>query len=195
MMRKMLLLAGAALMMATAAQAGSPSELSCVAKGYTAEQRTGLDALLPKVDFLGGSGNDQVMQAFGQIVFASASRCGEKFSWTNDELEPAMLNEFGRMIEVGFRRHGVYNAEQIAKIDSTLAKGERSALWKALEDQVMIGMSGAEITVSDENAAVLGAFIFETGLGMDEKTSEQVGVHLAAKVMQRTSARDFAAQN
>ena len=56
MMRKMLLLAGAALMMATAAQAGSPSELSCVAKGYTAEQRTGLDALLPKVDFLGGSG-------------------------------------------------------------------------------------------------------------------------------------------
>ncbi len=193
-MRKMLL-AGAALMMATSAQAGELSELGCVAKGYTAEKRTELDALLPKVDFLNGSGNEQVMEAFGQIVFASASSCGEELSSTSDELEPAMLNEFGRLIELGFRRNGAFNSEQIAKIDSTLAKGDRSALWKALEDQFMIGMAGSEITVSDENAAVLGTFIIETGLGLDDKTAEQVGVYLAAKVMQRTSARDFAAQN
>ncbi len=193
-MRKMML-AGAALMMATAAQAGEPSELSCVAKGYSAEQRSQLDALLPDVDFLGTSSDDRTMEAFGLIVYASASSCGENFSWTDAELQPAFLNEFGRLIELRFRRHGAFNVEQIAKIDSTLAKGDRSALWKALEDQFMIGMAGSEITVSDENAAVMGAFIIETGLGIDDKTAEQVGVYLAAKVMQRTSARDFAAQN
>lgn len=194
MMRKMLL-AGAALMIAATAQAGEPSELSCVAKGYTAEQRSELDALLPDVDFLGTSADDRTMEAFGLIVYASASSCGEKFSWTDAELQPAFLNEFGRLIELRFRRHGAFNAEQIARIDSTLAKGDRLPLWKALEDQFMIGLAGSEVTVSDENAAVMGAFIIETGLGIDDKTAEQVGVYLAAKVMQRTSVRDFAAQN
>lgn len=194
MMRKMLL-AGAALMMGTTAQAGEPGELGCIAKGYTAEQRTELDGLLPKVDFLGGSADDPAMEAFAQIVFASVTSCGEKFSWGDAELEPAMLHEIGRLIEVGFRRHGPFKAEQIAKIDATLAKGDRSALWKALEEQFSIGMSDSDVSVSDENAVVFGQFMDETGLGLDEKTAEQVGVYLAAKVMQRASARNFAAQN
>jgi hypothetical protein len=191
-MRK-LMFAGIALMMASAAQAGEPGELACIPQGYTAAQKADIDALLPKVDFLFSSEDDQAMTSLAVIAMASAASCTDKFGWSEAELEPALIHELGRLLETGFRRHGPFTPAQFDKIDATLAKGDRTAVWKALEEQFSKGMDGGDVSVSTANALVLGAFIMETGIGADEKTGELVGVYLAAKVMQRSTARDFAA--
>ena len=54
-MRAMLLLAGPALMMASAASAGEQAELACIQKGYTAEQKAEVDSLVGKIDVIGHS--------------------------------------------------------------------------------------------------------------------------------------------
>ncbi len=183
------MLAVVALMTASAAHAGEASELSCIAKGYTAEQRADLDALLPEM--ANGSSDNEALRL---IVTASASRCEEKFSWGEHESALAWLNECGRLFVLSQRRHGGLSAKELARIDSGLAKGDRYALWKVLEDQYITWMQGVEVTVSDENAAVLDAFVTKAELGVDDETSEQVHAYLFAKVWQRSTARDFSRQ-
>lgn len=192
-MRAMLLLAGAALMTTAPAFAGEQGELDCVANGYTAEQRAELDGLLADVDLL-SQGENPGLDAVGAVVMARASECAMQFEWSEAEVEPALLHEFGRLLEVGFLRHGQLTPSEIAAVDAALARGDRTALWAALEAQLASGMAGDAEIVSDANATVFGLFILETGLGLDEAKAEQVGVYLAAKAMQRASARQFVAQ-
>lgn len=194
MMRGFVLLAGAALVTAAApALAGEQGELSCLQNGYTVAQISEIDGLLGKVSML-GSGEDPAMDALGLVVMTGALACAEKLGWSEAEVEPALFYEFGRLLEVGFLRHGNLSEGEIAKVDTALAKGDRTALWAALEEQLAIGMDGQHDSVSDENATLFGLFMLETGLGLDEAKAEQVGVYLAAKAMQRASARQFVAQ-
>ncbi len=191
-MRGMLLLGAAALTMAAPAWAGEKGELACLQNSYTAEQKTQIDGLLAKVNIL-GEGEDPAMDAMGILVLGAAEGCMTRFEWTDTEIEPALLYEFGRLMEVGFLRHGKLSANEIAQVDAALGRGDRTALWAALEAQLAQGMGGDTETVSDENAAVFGLFIMETGLPLDEAKGEQVGVYLAAKAMQRASLRQFTA--
>jgi len=188
----MLLLGAAALTMAVPAWAGEASELSCLPNSYTAEQKTEIDGLLGKVNLL-GEGEDPAMDALGMLVLGVAEDCMTQFDWTEAEIEPALLHEFGRLMEVGFRRTASLSANEIAQVDAALGRGDRTALWAALEAQLAQGMGGDTETVSDENAAVFGLFILETGLALSEAKGEQVGVYLASKAMQRASARQFTA--
>ncbi|MBU7580037.1 MAG: hypothetical protein KAF27_06145 [Porphyrobacter sp.] len=193
-MRGMLLLGCAALTIAAPAWAGDKAELACVQKGYTAEQTAQVDGLLAKVNIL-AEGEDPAMDALGMLVMGVASECMTRYDWSDAEIEPALLYEFGRLMEVGFRRHGSLAASEIAQIDAALGRGDRTSLWAALEEQLAIGMAGQTDSVSDANAEVFGLFIMETGIGLDEAKGEQVGVYLAAKAMQRASARQFTAAN
>jgi hypothetical protein len=159
---------------------------------YTAQQKTEIDGLLAKMNIL-GEGEDPAMDAMGVLVLGAVEGCMTKYDWGDTEIEPALLYEFGRLMEVGFLRHGSLSAAEIAKVDAALAQGDRTALWAALEAQLAQGMTGDTESVSDENAAVFGLFIMEAGLPLDEVKGEQVGVYLAAKAMQRASARQFTA--
>lgn len=191
-MRAMLLVAGAALTMASPAWAGDKAELACMPKAYSAEQTAEIDGLLARVDIM-GEGEDPAMDGLGGVVLSVAMECASQFDWSDAEMEPALLHEFGRLMEVGFVRHGQLSASDIAKIDAALAKGNRASLWAALEEQLTQGMTGGGDEVSDTNAEIFGQFILETGVGLEESKAEQVGVYLAAKAMQRASARQFTA--
>jgi hypothetical protein len=186
------MLAGAALTMTAPAWAGEKAELNCVPNAYTAEQKTELDGLLGKINIL-AEGEDPAMDALGVLVMTTASDCATRFGWSDAELEPALFHELGRLMEIGFVRHGQLSSEEIASVDAALAKGDRTALWAALEEQLAQGMAGDVETVTDANALLFGTFMLESGVGLDEAKAEQVGVYLAAKAMQRASARQFTA--
>jgi hypothetical protein len=190
----MLLLAGPALMMASAASAGEQAELACIQQGYDAAQKAELDSLVGKVDIL-GDGNDPAIESLGTLVVSVATGCGTKYGWTDPETGGALLYEFGRLMELGFRRSGKLTNAEIAKIDTALDKGDRDPLWAALEAQIAQGMSGDVETVNGANAEIFGTFILELGIdNVEEDKAEQIGVYLAAKAMQRASARDFTSQ-
>jgi hypothetical protein len=105
-----------------------------------------------------------------------------------------MFFELGRLMEQAIRRHGPLNRDEVAKIDATLAKGDRSSLWMALEEQVALGVSGQTGEVSPRNEMLFEAFMVELGIGMDQAKGEQVGAFLGALTMQRVSRRTFAEQ-
>jgi hypothetical protein len=186
-------LAGAALLMASGAQAGEADELGCMEKSYSAEQSADIDELLPEIDLLAGGDSPQ-MNAMGMLVGTAASTCAATLEWTDAEFEPAILFELGRLMEQAMRRHGPLAGEEIAVIDAALIKGDRTALWAALEEQVMIGMGGEPNQISDTNTTLFGAFLLEIGIGFDEAKAEQIGAFLATKAMQRASKRTFATQ-
>jgi len=192
-MRRMLLLVGAALMLASSARAADKAELGCIAETYTAEQRGQIDELLPRFDMLGDGANPAVDE-IGTVIAAAAAECSETLSWNETQLETAFLYEFGRAAELAIRRHGPLSASDIAKVDAALAKGDRTALWNALEAQVASGMAGDTETVEPGAALVFGAFMMETGVSLDGDMPEQLGAFLATKAMQRVSARDFSDQ-
>lgn len=191
-MRGLMLTGLAIATMATPAWAGDAAELNCVENGYTAQQKAELDRLLGKIDVLGES-TDPAMDALGEVVVGAATACMTSFDWSEDELNPAMIYEFGRLMEASFRTGNTLPAGDIAKIDAALGRGDRSALWAVLEEQIDAGMAGEEGDVSDAGAATLGLFIIETGIGTEGTKPELVGVYLTAKAMQRVSARQFTA--
>lgn len=186
-------LAGMALALASGAQAGELAELDCMAKSYTTDQSREIDRLLPAVDML-AAGENPEMNALGMLVGSAAMECASSFEWDDAEFEPAVFFELGRLMEQAVRRHGPLPREDVARIDQALAKGDRAALWRALEEQVALGVAGQPDSISNANAMVLGAFMLEIGAGLDEAKGEQVGVLLATMAMQRSSRRAFAGQ-
>jgi hypothetical protein len=191
-MRGMLILAGAALTLASPAAAGDTGELACLEKTYTAAQRAELNGLIGTVNIL-GTGEDPALARLAELVTTTASACAAQLDWSEAELQPALLFEFGRLMEAGFLRNDKLTEDEMAAIDAALATGDRSDLWAALEEQLGAGMAGDADTVSDQNVDIFGSFILETGVGLDLDKAELVGVYLAAKAMQRASARQFAA--
>lgn len=187
------LLAGAALMMASGAQAADPDELGCIEKGYTPEQRAQIDALLPKVDLLAGGQNPSSAE-LGMLIGGVAKNCAASLEWDSEEIRPAVLYEFGRVTELGVRRHGPLTADEVSRIDAALATGDRAALWSALEAQVAAGMMGQADSTPPDSAVVLGAFMIETVVDLQGAKPGQVGAFLATLAMQRISRRAFAGQ-
>lgn len=185
-------LGGAALLMASAAQAGNGDELGCMQQNYTAAQNGQLDRLLPQVDLLGNA-DSPAMDPLGELVGEAVAGCATKLEWTDLEFETAILFEIGRLLETGMRRHGPLTQEEIAKVDAALARGDRNSLWSAIEKQVAVGMSGEEAAISDADSVVMGAFMLEIGVGFDMTKAEQVGAFLATRAMQRASRREFTA--
>lgn len=192
-MRAKILLAAAVMVTAGPTLAGEKAELNCVQNGYSAAQRAEVDGLLARVNIL-GEGEDPAMDALGGLVVGSVSACAQQFGWDETEFEAGTLYEFARLLEVGFRRHGQLSGDEIAAVDFALARGDRTALWAALENQAGAGMTIGDDSASDAEANLFGLFILETGLGLDEAKAEQVGIYLAAKAMQRTNSRRFTAQ-
>jgi hypothetical protein len=183
-------LAGAALLMSFGAQAGNGDELACMQQSYTAEQSGQLDRLLPQIDILGES-ESPAMDTLGGLVGEVVGGCVVKLQWEDREFESAVLFEVGRLLETGMRRHGPLAQADIAKIDTALARSDRSALWNAIEKQVAMGMNGGDEEVSEADSVVMGAFMLEVGVGFDEAKAEQIGAFLAAQAMQRASRRQF----
>jgi|JI8StandDraft_2_1071088.scaffolds.fasta_scaffold173389_1 hypothetical protein len=185
-------LAGVALMMASGAQAGNGDELGCMQQSYTAAQSSQLDRILPQVDLL-GSPESPVMDSLGTIVGEVVAGCVMNLAWTDREFEAAVLFEVGRLLETGMRRHGPLTKDEVTRVDTALARGDRSALWSAIEEQVAVGMSGGEEEISDADSVLMGAFMLEIGVGLDLNKAEQVGAFLATLAMQRASRREFIA--
>ena len=186
-------LAGVALMMASGAQAADPDELGCMEQNYTPEQTAQIDGLLPQVDMMAAADNS-AMNAMGMLVGGAASSCAATYTWDQTQFQAAIFFELGRLMEQAIRRHGPLAQEDIAKIDEALAKGDRTALWTALEQQVMQGMEGQPDSVSPGNAMLFGTFMLEVGLGLEQEKAEKVGAFLATRAMQRSSRRAFAGQ-
>jgi hypothetical protein len=166
--------------------------LACIKQSYTAEQSGQIDRLLPQVDILGSS-QSPAMDRLGGIVGEAVAGCVMKLKWEDREFESAVLFEVGRLLETGMRRHGPLTQAEIAMIDTALARGDRSALWTAIERLVAVGMSGDEEELSDADSVLMGAFMLEVGVGFDEAKAEQVGAFLATRAMQRASQREFIA--
>lgn len=185
--------AGAALLVASGAQAADPEELGCMEQNYTAEQVSQINGLLPQIDMM-AAGDNPAMNAMGMLVGAAASSCAATFGWDEAEFQPAIFFELGRLMEQSIRRHGPLPQEDIVKIDAALAKGDREALWAALEQQVAQGVAGDPDTVSPGNAMLFGTFMLELGLGLEQEKAEQVGAFLATRAMQRSSRRAFGGQ-
>lgn len=185
-------LGAASLLMASGAQAGNGDELACMQQSYTAEQSGQLDRLLPQVDLLGSS-QSPAMDTLGGIVGEVVAGCVMKLKWEDREFESAVLFEVGRLLETGMRRHGPLTQAEISRVDTALARGDRTALWTAIEQQVAIGMSGGEEEISDADSVLMGAFMLEIGVGLDVNKAEQVGAFLATRAMQRASRREFTA--
>lgn len=192
-MRGSFVLAGAALMIASPGHAGDVKELACAEQAYTLEQRAQIDGLLPQIDIL-SAGDNPALDELGALVGMTAMQCGDQLQWDEADFEPAILFELGRLMEIGMRRHGPLTPAEIAKVENALAKGDRTRLWSAIEEQVAVGMTGGEASVSDDNAVVFGAFMLEAGLGLDVEKAEYVGAFLATMAMQRASTRIFAAE-
>jgi len=185
-------LAGAAVLMASGAQAGEPDELQCVEAGYTPEEIVEIDDLLSQIDVLSG-GENAAMNALGMLVGTSAIDCAETYDWADGEFEAVLYYELGRWMETAIRRHGPLPQGDVVRVDTALAKGDRRSLWAALEEQVNLGIAGEDTELSPENAKAFEEFMLEVGFGIDDTTAEQIGAYLAAMAMQRISARDFAA--
>ncbi|AUX70104.1 hypothetical protein CHX26_11945 [Porphyrobacter sp. HT-58-2] len=186
-------LAGAALMMASGAQAADPAQLDCMANSYTDEQTGQIDGLLPQIDML-SEAESPAMEALGMVAGTAVLTCAATHQWGEADFEPAIFFELGRLMEQAIRRHGPLSRDEVAKVDAALAKGDRSSLWTALEEQVALGVAGQTDEVSPRNAILFGAFMLELGIGTDEAKGEQVGAFLGAMAMQRSSRRAFAEQ-
>lgn len=186
-------LAAVAVMMAQPALAADPQSLTCMAQSYTAEQQGQLDNWLPSLK-IDEAGNDPVANQMGEMIFIVTSGCKEMHGWSDTQFQPAFLFEFGRIMELAFTRYGPMTREEIARLEATLAKGDRAALWSALEGEVISGMSGEAATTSTGNAMLYGQFMIEAGFGLDATKAEQIGIFLGAKAMQRYSEREFGAQ-
>jgi hypothetical protein len=191
-MRKFLL-AAAAIMMAQPALAAGPEGLACMANSYTPEQQAQLDALLPQLKIENG-GADPVGMQMGEVAIAAATECSTRLGWGEAQLLPAVLFEIGRFMEAAFVKHGPMSAEELERIEATLADGDRTALWEALEGEVRSGMTGQASQDGTDNALIYGQFMLEAGFGLDTTKAEQIGILLGAKAMQRFSTREFGAQ-
>jgi hypothetical protein len=97
-------------------------------------------------------------------------------------------------MEAAFVKHGPMSAEELERIEATLADGDRTALWEALEGEVRSGMTGQASQDGTDNALIYGQFMLEAGFGLDTTKAEQIGILLGAKAMQRFSTREFGAQ-
>jgi len=186
-------LAGAALLLASGAQAADPAQLDCMANSYTVEQTGQIDALLPQIDML-ADGDSPAMEGLGMLAGTAVISCAATHQWDEADFEPAIFFEVGRLMEQAIRRHGPLTRDEVTKVDAALAKGDRSSLWTALEEQVALGVAGETDEVSSRNAMLFGAFMLELGIGMDEAKAEQVGALLGTLAMQRASRRIFAEQ-
>lgn len=186
-------LAGAALLLASGAQAADPAQLDCMANSYTVEQTGQIDALLPQIDML-ADGDSPAMEGLGMLAGTAVISCAATHQWDETDFEPAIFFEVGRLMEQAIRRHGPLTRDEVTKVDAALAKGDRSSLWTALEEQVALGVAGETDEVSSRNAMLFGAFMLELGIGMDEAKAEQVGALLGTLAMQRASRRIFAEQ-
>lgn len=191
-MRKFLL-AAAALMMAQPALAAGPDDLACMATSYSPEQQAKIDALLPQFKVENG-GNDPVANQMGEVIVIAASTCMAQLGWRDDQLMPAVLFEAGRLMELAYVQYGPMTSEEIARLEAALAKGDRTALWAALEGEVRTGLTGEPGGPGNNNAILYGQFMLEAGFGFDMVKAEQIGILLGAKAMQRFSQREFGAQ-
>jgi hypothetical protein len=188
------LLAVAAMMMAQPALAAGPDDLTCMANSYTPQQQAELDALLPQIKIENG-GDDPIGAQLSEVVVAAASDCMERLSWSESQLLPAFVFEIGRFMEVAFVRHGPMSADELERIEATLADGDRTDLWDALESDVRAGLSGQASETGTDNDLIYAQFMREAGFGLDATKAEQIAILLGAKAMQRFSQREFGAQN
>ncbi|MEL7189853.1 MAG: hypothetical protein AAGK17_09915 [Pseudomonadota bacterium] len=183
------------IILSTPTWAQEDQSLGCLKTGYSAEEQIKLDALLPEFDALGESAVEEDLVA---IVYDAVTRCSETEDWSDKQVEMALMHEFGRISEIAFSNYGPLSGDEIAGINSALAKGNRSEIWATIEKQVETEINGTdeELTnAADKRGEILlGLFAFEVGLADDLKKAELLGVFLSFKAMQRWATREFEAQ-
>ena len=83
-------LAGAALLLASGAQAADPAQLDCMANSYTVEQTGQIDALLPQIDML-ADGDSPAMEGLGMLAGTAVISCAATHQWDETDFEPAIF--------------------------------------------------------------------------------------------------------
>lgn len=176
--------------MAAPAQAQEKG-LGCMESRYTTDQLSQIAELGPQADIMAG-GNPQADQ-LAQTAIGSAFQCAAANGWDDDQTRLAAFYELGRIMEGAFRSSDALSDAQLAKVDATLAKGDRTALWRTVESVMVPGLIGQEPQMSDADLLVLGTFAAELDEAPEDGFDEKVGILLGFMALQDYATREFAA--
>lgn len=185
------------LALALAALAAVPAQaqdeaLGCMDLAYDKAELGEIGQLAPQVRFDGGV-NNAAAERVGEIALRAVFACSGQYGWNEPQTTQAMYYEMGRLYELAYRSTGLLSDEQLERIDTALAAGNRDAVWAAIERGVVAGMTGEASSGGRQDDFILGGFVIGAGLGSDEATGERIGVLLGFMALQRMGARDFAA--
>ena len=166
--------------------------VECTQNTYTEAQKQKIAEILPR--FTGDVAAEEAANIeLGDSAGGVVDICAQEHGWTAEEKELAAVFEFSRLREVAFRQHGPMPAQDIAKLDAALAKGDRTALWQAMENQVLVGYTGEPSPTEQQDITILGAFLIGLGYAFQNDKNEQFGMLMGFMALQRYGKREFAA--
>jgi hypothetical protein len=163
--------------------------VECMAKSYDAGELTQIAALSKKLSFDDegqGAGNE-----LAQISTKVAYECADKHGWPESVFYYAVIYELGRLSEAAYRRSGSLTDEQIRRIDSALATGDRSDVWAVMENAVRAGLENRDPVTTPEEDTLVAGFLLAAGFGDDAALGEKVGELLGTMALQRVGRREF----
>ncbi len=169
------------------AQDAATAPLDCMATSYTPEQREQLDTLLLQFDLLNEDDSDVSDKVIG-IAISAVETCDRRLDWTEGQKDFAYIYEVTRLSDAAFRLSGALAKNEITRIDTALAKGDRSNLARILADG-FLDQSSNEI--DDDDALVLGLFAEEVGLNNNDEKTETLGVILSFWALQHVAGSRF----
>ncbi|MCB2065527.1 MAG: hypothetical protein KDE15_02675 [Erythrobacter sp.] len=194
MLRLLLIAVGAlALGLSATPALAQDKGLRCMAASYTPAQRQQMAELGPRARFADASGPNAAADALSDVAMDAVVHCITESGWGEDAAMFATFYELGRVNEAAFRQSGELSSEDLRRLDTALARGDRTALWDAIERGVWAGVADSDVGASDADAMVLGTFMLESGLGLNEQTANRVGVLLGFMGLQRVGQREFRA--
>ncbi|WP_340587953.1 hypothetical protein [Erythrobacter alti] len=168
--------------------------LNCMAGQYSTDQREEL-AELGRIMSTGGADiNEPAFDRISSIAMSAIETCTARLDWNPEQSIYATLYELGRVNEAAYRSSGNLSSSELRMLDDALAAGNRDRLWGVIEAGVMSGMGGEEVSVSQGDAMVMGAFLMGAGLDVDDESqmvAEKVGLLLGFMGLQRIGQREF----
>lgn len=172
--------------------AAQENSIHCMDQSFSASERQQI-AELASGARIDGQGNASA-DGLTTITIGKAIECGALHGWGEQQTMFAAYYELGRMMERGYRDSDQFTKAQLANIDATLDEGDRTALWNAVENVMVSGMTGeAAEQPSSYDLMILGSFSQELDPSPDEGFDEKVGILLGFMSLQTDGAREFSA--
>jgi hypothetical protein len=163
--------------------------VECMAKSYDAGELSQIAALSKRLSF--DAQGSSAGEALAQITTKVAYECSDQHGWPESVFYYAVIYELGRLSEAAYRRSGRLTDEQIRRLDSALATGDRSHVWAVMEDAVMAGLENREPVTTPQEDMLMAGFLLSAGFGDDEAVGERVGELLGTMALQRVGRREF----